>query len=116
MKIAPGKKIYFVSDFDGGGPDHRTSLIRERHIVAFLEKIRKDAAEIFILRDLFDFWYEYRTVVPKGYTLILGKMPGIPETGIPIHFFNGNHDIRMCRYFFYELTIPVYQEPESFEI
>ena len=93
MQIPPGKKIYFLSDFHLGAPDHATSLERERRIVVFLEKIRQDAAVIFIVGDLFDFWYEYRTVVPKGFTRILGKMAEITDSGIPIHFFTGNHDI-----------------------
>ncbi len=76
MQIPPGKKIYFLSDFHLGAPDHASSPIREKRIVAFLEKIRQDAAVIFIVGDLFDFWYEYRTVVPKGYTRILGKDGG----------------------------------------
>jgi UDP-2,3-diacylglucosamine hydrolase len=115
MQIAPGKKIYFLSDFHLGAPDHATSLIRERHIVAFLETIRKDAAEIFIVGDLFDFWYEYRTVVPKGYTRILGKMAEITDAGIPIYFFTGNHDMWMRGYFEKELHIPVFHEPKAFE-
>ena len=115
MQIPPGKKIYFLSDFHLGAPNHATSLIRERHIVAFLEKIRQDAAEIFIVGDLFDFWYEYRTVVPKGYTRILGKMAEITDAGIPMHFFTGNHDMWMSGYFEQELNIPVYHEPKAFE-
>jgi UDP-2,3-diacylglucosamine hydrolase len=115
MQLPPGKKIYFLSDFHLGAPDHSTSLVRERHIVTFLEKIRQDAAEIFIVGDLFDFWYEYRTVVPKGYTRILGKMAEITDSGIPIHFFTGNHDMWMSGYFEAELNIPVYHEPRAFE-
>src|SRR6202167_3510604 len=115
MQIPPGKKIYFLSDFHLGAPDRSGSVARERQIVAFLEKIRHDAAAIFIVGDLFDFWYEYRTVVPKGYTRILGKMAEITDSGIPIHFFTGNHDMWMSGYFEAELQIPVYHEPKSFE-
>jgi UDP-2,3-diacylglucosamine hydrolase len=114
MQIPPGKKIYFLSDFHLGAPDHATSLVRERRIVAFLERIRVDAAVIFIVGDLFDFWYEYRTVVPKGYTRILGKLAEITDSGIPIHFFTGNHDMWMSGYFEEELNIPVYHEPKTF--
>jgi len=113
--IPPGKKIYFLSDFHLGAPDHATSLVREKRIVSFLESIREDAAEIFIVGDLFDFWYEYRTVVPKGFTRILGKMAEITDSGIPIHFFTGNHDMWMSGYFEQELHIPVYHEPKAFE-
>ena len=115
MQIPPGKKIYFLSDFHLGAPDFATSLARERRIVAFLERIRADAAIIFIVGDLFDFWYEYRTVVPKGYTRILGKLAEITDSGIPIHFFTGNHDMWMSGYFEQELNIPVYHEPKVFE-
>ncbi len=115
MQIPPGKKIYFLSDFHLGAPDHASSLIREKRIVDFLEKIRRDAAVIFIVGDLFDFWYEYRTVVPKGYTRILGKLAEITDSGIPIHFFTGNHDMWMSGYFEQELNIPVYHEPTTFE-
>jgi UDP-2,3-diacylglucosamine hydrolase len=114
MEIPPGKKIYFLSDFHLGAPDHATSLVREKHIVRFLDKIREDAAVIFIVGDLFDFWYEYRTVVPKGYTRILGKMAEITDDGIPVHFFVGNHDMWMSGYFEQELNIPVYHEPKIF--
>ncbi len=115
MQIPPGKKLYFLSDFHLGAPDHAGSLVRERRIVRFLETIRADAAEIFIVGDLFDFWYEYRTVVPKGYTRILGKMAEISDAGIRIHFFTGNHDMWMKGYFEEELQIPVYHEPRAFE-
>jgi UDP-2,3-diacylglucosamine hydrolase len=115
MLIPAGKKIYFLSDFHLGAPDRATSLVRERRIVAFLETIRRDAAAIFIVGDLFDFWYEYHTVVPKGYTRILGKMAEITDSGIPMHFFTGNHDMWMRGYFEQELNIPVYHEPRVFE-
>src|ERR1700761_256649 len=115
MQIPPGKKIYFLSDFHLGAPNHAASLERERRIVAFLEKIRRDAAVIFIVGDLFDFWYEYRTVVPKGFTRILGKMAEITDSGIPMYFFTGNHDMWMSGYFEQELNIPVYHEPKFFE-
>jgi len=108
------KKIYFLSDFHLGAPDHTSSLVRERRIVDFLERIRPDASEIFIVGDLFDFWYEYRTVVPKGYVRILGKLAEITDSGIPVHFFTGNHDMWMSGYFEAELGIPVYHAPRTF--
>ncbi|MEJ7609732.1 MAG: UDP-2,3-diacylglucosamine diphosphatase [Ferruginibacter sp.] len=108
------KKIYFLSDFHLGAPDPAASLVREKKIAGFLEEIKKDAAEIFIVGDLFDFWYEYRKVVPKGYVRILGKMAEVTDAGIPIHFFAGNHDMWMKDYFQKELNIKVYQQPETF--
>jgi len=115
MQLLPGKKIYFLSDFHLGAPDFKSSLEREKKIVRFLDIAMQDAAAIFIVGDLFDFWYEYRTVVPKGYTRILGKMASITDSGISMYFFVGNHDMWMKGYFEKELNIPVYFEPKIFE-
>lgn len=115
MLLEPGKKIYFISDFHLGAPDYQQSLVREKKIIRFLDSIQHDAAAIFIVGDLFDFWYEYRSVVPKGYVRILGKMANLTDNGIPIHFFVGNHDMWMDGYFEKELNIPVYHEPKSFD-
>lgn len=115
MDVAADKKIYFLSDFHLGAPTAATSLVREKKIVQFLSEIQKDAAQIFIVGDLFDFWYEYKMVVPKGYVRILGKLAEITDSGIPIHFFVGNHDMWMKDYFQKELNIPVYFEPVPFE-
>jgi UDP-2,3-diacylglucosamine hydrolase len=108
-------KIYFLSDFHLGAPDHAASLQREKIIVEFLDTIRHDASEIFIVGDMFDFWYEYRKVVPKGSVRLLGKLAEITDSGIPVHFFVGNHDMWMRNYFEKELNIPVYYEPTRFE-
>src|SRR6478736_5512376 len=115
MQLPPGKKIYFLSDFHLGAPDAASSLIRERKVVGFLESIRKDAEQIFIVGDMFDFWYEYRRVVPKGHVRLLGKLAEITDAGIPIHFFVGNHDMWMKDYLQEELNIPVYFSPKAFE-
>jgi len=115
MEITPEKKIFFLSDFHLGIPDHAKSLAREKRIIAFLESIRNQAAAIFIVGDMFDFWYEYRQVVPKGYVRLLGKLGEFTDAGIAIHFFVGNHDMWMTDYFQKELSIPVYFEPKEFE-
>lgn len=115
MHIPESKKIYFLSDFHLGAPDHAKSLEREKKIVSFLDEIKHDAAVIFILGDLFDFWYEYKKVVPKGFVRILGKLAELTDQGITIHFFVGNHDMWMKDYFAKELNIRVYFEPETFE-
>lgn len=115
MQIAAGKKIYFLSDFHLGVPTHAASLEREKLIVRFLEEATKDAAGIFIVGDLFDFWYEYKKVVPKGFVRILGKIAALTDSGIPVWFFVGNHDMWMTDYFQQELNVPVYFEPRSFE-
>ena len=108
------KKIFFLSDFHLGAPDVTVSLEREKKIIRFLDRIKNEAAEIFILGDLFDFWYEYRKVVPKGYVRILGKLAEITDAGIPVYFFVGNHDMWMNDYFQKELNIQVYFEPKEF--
>jgi UDP-2,3-diacylglucosamine hydrolase len=115
MHIPSAKKIYFLSDFHLGAPNHEQSLVREKKIIQFLDEIKSTAATIFIVGDLFDFWYEYRKVVPKGYVRILGKLAELTDAGIPIHFFVGNHDMWMKDYFQTELNIPVYFEPKEFE-
>lgn len=112
--IPASKKIYFLSDFHLGAPDAASSLIREKKIVAFLDKIKHDAAEIFLLGDMFDFWYEYKKVVPKGHVRLLGKLAEISDSGIPLHFFVGNHDMWMKNYFQQELNMKVYFEPQQF--
>lgn len=108
-------KIYFLSDFHLGAPDHAISLQREKLLVQFLDDIKEEAAEIFIVGDMFDFWYEYRKVVPKGYVRLLGKLAELTDAGIKIHFFVGNHDMWMKDYLQTELNIPVYFEPRPFE-
>ena len=110
-----GKKIYFLSDFHLGAPDFESSLVREKKVVGFLDSIKQDAAEIFIVGDIFDFWFEYKAVVPKGYTRLLGKLAELTDSGIKVHVFVGNHDMWMSGYFEKELNIPVYHEPKVFE-
>lgn len=114
MKIPPSKKVYFLSDFHLGAPDHTTSLSREKKIVGFLNDIKEDAAVIFILGDLFDFWYEYKKVIPKGFVRVLGKLAELTDSGITIYFFTGNHDMWMNGYFEQELDIQVFHEPKAF--
>ncbi|MEO8822795.1 MAG: UDP-2,3-diacylglucosamine diphosphatase [Ginsengibacter sp.] len=115
MQIPSGKKIYFLSDFHLGAPNHTSSLVREKKIVQFLDEIKNDAAIIFILGDLFDFWFEYKKVVPKGFVRILGKLAELTDSGIVIHFFVGNHDMWMSGYFENELNIDVLYEPKEYE-
>jgi UDP-2,3-diacylglucosamine hydrolase len=114
MDVALGKKIYFLSDFHLGAPDYATSLEKEKKIVHFLTSIQNNAAAIFIVGDMFDFWFEYRNVVPKGYVRLFGKLAELTDAGIPVHFFVGNHDMWMRDYFQTELGIPVYFEPKAF--
>jgi len=113
--LSAGNNIYFLSDFHLGAPDPKSSLQREKEVVRFLDEIKETASEIFLVGDLFDFWYEYRKVVPKGYVRLLGKLAELSDRGIPMHLFVGNHDMWMKDYFQKELNIPVYFEPKEFE-
>ncbi len=115
MNIPPEKNIYFLSDFHLGAPDAMASRQREKRIVQFLESVRNTAAQIFIVGDMFDFWFEYKLVVPRGYTRLFGKLAELSDAGILIHFFVGNHDMWMRNYFETEFNIPVYYGPKQFE-
>lgn len=110
------KKVYFASDNHLGAPTRTDSLPREKKFVAWLDSIKDDAGAIFLMGDLFDFWFEYKTVVPKGFTRTLGKLAELSDMGIPITYFVGNHDLWMNGYFEEELNIPVYHKPKQFLI
>lgn len=116
MKLPKNKKVYFASDNHLGAPDYSSSRERERIFLGWLNHIEKDAAVLFLLGDLFDFWFEYKTVVPKGFVRVLGKLAAMADKGIEIHYFVGNHDLWMTDYFKTELGIPVYHEPQEFTI
>ncbi|MCI4649371.1 UDP-2,3-diacylglucosamine diphosphatase [Phaeodactylibacter sp.] len=110
------QKVYFASDFHLGIDGRLTSGEREKQIVRWLEHIRGDAAAIYLVGDVFDFWFEYTTVVPKGHVRLLGKLAELRDQGIPIYFFTGNHDMWVFRYFEEELDIPTYRKPIRREI
>lgn len=116
IELSEGKKVYFASDNHLGAPTRKDSLPREKKFVAWLDSIKDDAAAIFLIGDLFDFWFEYKTVVPKGFTRTLGKLAEIADSGIPIYYFVGNHDLWMSGYFEDELGIPVFFKPQDFTI
>lgn len=105
------KKIYFASDFHLGAPNHEVSLIREKLIVKWLDEIKADAQEIYLMGDMFDFWYEYRHTAPKGFIRFLGKLAEIVDSGIPITLFTGNHDMWMFEYLPKEIGVTIYREP-----
>ena len=92
ITTSENKKVYFASDQHFGAPTPEASFPRENKFVAWLDEVKKDAEAIFLLGDLFDFWFEYKTVVPKGFVRVLGKLAEIKDSGIPIYFFIGNHD------------------------
>ena len=105
------KKIYFASDFHLGVPTHENSLKREKAVCRWLDSIKGDAAEIFLVGDLFDFWYEYKYTIPKGTVRLIGKIAEITDSGIPVHFFVGNHDLWMKDYFIEELNVEIHHQP-----
>ena len=98
ITTSENKKIYFASDQHLGAPTPQASLPREKKFVAWLNVIKEDAGAVFLLGDLFDFWFEYKYVVPKGYVRLLGKLAEITDDGIPVHMFRGNHDIWAFNY------------------
>jgi len=116
ITTSENKKVYFASDQHLGAPTPEKSFPREKKFVAWLNEVKKDAEAIFLLGDLFDFWFEYETVVPKGFVRVLGKLAEIRDSGIPIYFFVGNHDLWMKDYFQKELNIPVYHSSQKFLI
>ena len=104
------KKIYFASDFHLGIPNHASSLKREKKLVRWLEYIGHDASEIYLMGDIFDFWFEYKQVVPKGYVRLLGKLAELTDRGIPIHIFRGNHDVWAFGYLNKEVGLQIHRD------
>ncbi|APA64169.1 MAG: UDP-2,3-diacylglucosamine diphosphatase [Maribacter dokdonensis] len=116
IELPAGKKVYFASDNHLGAPTMKESRVRELKFVRWLDTVKKDAGVIFLMGDLFDFWFEYKTVIPKGFTRTLGKLAELSDAGIQIHYFVGNHDLWMNGYFEEELNIPVYHKPQQYTI
>lgn len=96
--MAPGKNIYFASDFHLGLKAGTDPLVREKHVVKWLGSIEDKAQSIYLVGDVFDFWWEYNKVVPKGFTRFLGKISELTDSGIDVHFFTGNHDMWVGSY------------------
>lgn len=109
-------KIYFASDFHLGVPNREESLLREKDVVRWLNTIKSDASAIYLLGDVFDYWWEFKEVVPKGYTRLLGCLSEICDSGIPVHFFTGNHDIWTFGYLEEEIGMKVHRKPIEIEI
>jgi UDP-2,3-diacylglucosamine hydrolase len=105
-------KVYFASDFHLGVPDYESSLVREKLLVDFLTQCSADCSELFLMGDVFDFWFEYRTVVPKGYVRLLGKLAEMADQGIKIHLFTGNHDIWAFSYLQDEIGVEIHRHPK----
>lgn len=116
IKDLEGKKLYFASDFHLGAPSKEDSLERELKIVRWLDSIKHDAHTIYLLGDIFDFWFEYKHAIPKGFIRLQGKLAELSDNGTPIVFFTGNHDMWMFDYFTKELNIPIYRKPVELEV
>jgi len=106
-------KIYFASDFHLGIPDRQSSLVRERKLIRWLDMVQQDAEAIYLMGDLFDFWFEYKTVVPRGYTRLFSKLAEITEKGIPVHFFKGNHDFWAFNYLNEESGVTIHDDTQQ---
>ena len=98
MNSIPRTKIYFASDAHLGSRYLEAPLVTEKKLVAWLDSIKYDAKELWLLGDMFDYWYEYKYVVPKGHVRFLGKLAELSDVGVEIHMFTGNHDIWMFDY------------------
>jgi UDP-2,3-diacylglucosamine hydrolase len=105
------KSYFFASDFHLGAPNSIESLIREKDIVRWLNHIESKAEEIFLVGDIFDFWFEYKHAIPKGFIRLQGKIAELTDKGIPVHLFTGNHDMWMFDYFPDELGVQIHRNP-----
>jgi len=106
-----GKKIFFASDFHLGIPDASSSRDREKKIVSWLDEIKSETGALFLVGDLFDFWFEYQHVVPKGNVRLLGKLAELSDSGIPIYIFKGNHDLWLSKYLTQEFDAIIFENP-----
>ena len=116
VALPPGQHIYFASDFHLGTRPPAQSREREARIVRWLTGIEADAAALFLVGDVFDFWFEYRHAIPKGFSRLQGKLAELADGGLPITLFTGNHDMWIGQYFTDELGIPVYRQPRPYQL
>ena len=111
MNLSPGKKIYFISDFHLGVPNDTDSRKREDKIVAWLNSIRNDVQILYLMGDVFDYWFEYKEVVPRGYVRLLGKLAELSDAGVEMHYFTGNHDMWVFDYLPKEIGLQIHRAP-----
>ncbi len=114
--LEEGKKIYFASDVHLGAPGINNHRRHEQRFVSWLDEIKHDAQTIYLMGDIFDFWFEYKSVVPRGFTRFLGKLSEITDSGIPVHFFTGNHDVWIFDYLPSECGVTVHHHPIIIDI
>ena len=110
------KPIYFLSDAHLGSWAVEHRRMQERRLVRFLDSIKHKAAAVYLLGDLFDFWYEYKYVVPRGYTRFLGKLSELSDLGVEVHYFTGNHDIWAYNYLERECGVILHKKPLTTEL
>ena len=108
ISLKNDQKIYFLGDFHLGSPNRLESIKREQKIISFINSIQSNARDLFFMGDLFDFWFEYKEVVPKGFVRFIGKIAELSDNGTNIHMIVGNHDMWMMDYFNKELNINIY--------
>lgn len=114
--LPAGKKIYLASDFHLGIPSEQESLEREKKIIRWLDSIEEHAEAIILVGDIFDFWFEFKHVIPKGFIRFQGKLAQLRDKGKVVIFFTGNHDLWMFDYFSEALDIPIIRQPTTFQI
>lgn len=110
VSIPKDKQIYFASDFHLGTLPAQESLLREQKIVRWLNSIKNSTAALFLVGDVFDFWFDYKQAIPKGATRLLGKLAEFTDSGIPVHIFTGNHDLWMFDYLETELNVIIHRK------
>lgn len=115
MKTIEGK-CYFASDFHLGITNYPTDDQRESYILAWLDQVKSDGKHLFLLGDIFDFWFEYKYVIPKGYHRLLTKLEELRNAGVEIYYFTGNHDMWVKSYFTKQFGIQIFRNPQLFKI
>ena len=117
LHTTASKKIYFASDFHlGTDSTDETSAIRERRLVEWLDSIKEDCSHLFLVGDVFDYWFEYKEVIPRGFTRFIGKLAEMADAGVDIVFFTGNHDMWVFDYFQKEIGVKVHRTYQNFLI
>lgn len=109
--MTTNKKIFFASDLHLGSPNHEASLVREKHFISWLNYIEDECEALYLVGDVFDFWFEYKHAVPKGFVRLLGKLAQMSDDGIKIYFFIGNHDMWAFDYLPKEIGLTMFREP-----
>ncbi len=109
------RRIYFASDMHLGSRYHQDPGAVERRLVSWLRSIREDARAVMLVGDVFDYWFEYKYVVPKGFVRFLGALAELVDTGVEVHIFTGNHDVWIFDYLESEVGAKIHQKPQVFE-